>query len=70
MSEKLNILSKLDKSVGPLYAVLEHLKISMSTLAIIVQQWAEIEKAFVNMVKNNQKLEDQSLGNEKFLNLT
>lgn len=45
LSEKLDILREFDKNVGPQNALAERLKISTSTLATIVKQRAEIEKA-------------------------
>lgn len=56
LSEKLNILREFDKNVGPQNVLAERLKISTSTLATIVKQRAEIEKASSECGEKSSKI--------------
>ena len=56
LSEKLNILHEFDNNVGPQNALAKQLVIPMSTLATIMKQREEIEKASAECGEKSSKI--------------
>ena len=56
LSEKLNIIREFDNNVGPQNPLAKQLAISTSTLATIVKQREEIEKASAECGENPSKI--------------